>query len=68
MTFRALQAACGGVSPSVLNNRLKLLEEKRLAGKRETGGYGLTEQGEALIELQRPLAHWARGWQESLRS
>ncbi len=65
LTFRALQQACGGLSPSVLNGRLKLLEEKQLLEKAE-GGYGLTGLGEELMLLQQPLADWAQGWQRSL--
>ncbi len=30
LTFRALQDACGGVSPTVLNDRLRELRESRL--------------------------------------
>ena len=65
LTFRALQAACGGLSPSVLNKRLQLLDETRLVEK--TGaGYALTGQGESLMEVQKPLAAWAVKWQKSL--
>ncbi len=65
LTFRALQSACGGLSPSVLNNRLKLLEQSRLVDRKESG-YGLTKQGVSLMEVQKPLAQWARRWQRSL--
>lgn len=65
LTFRALQAACGGLSPSVLNNRLKLLEESGLVTKDE--GYTLTRHGESLMELHRPLADWAVRWHRSLK-
>ena len=65
LTFRALQAACGGLSPSVLNHRLKLLETSRLV-ERQAGGYGLTQQGLSLMDVQKPLAQWAQRWQRSL--
>lgn len=65
LTFRALQAACGGLSPSVLNHRLKLLEASRLVARQESG-YGLTDQGRSLMEVQKPLAQWAQRWQRSL--
>ncbi|MDJ0877388.1 MAG: helix-turn-helix domain-containing protein [Halieaceae bacterium] len=65
LTFRALQAACGGLSPSVLNHRLKLLETSRLV-ERQQSGYGLTDQGQSLMEVQKPLAQWAQRWQRSL--
>ena len=66
LTFRALQAACGGLSPSVLNNRLKLLEQAGLVERQESG-YGLTDQGLSLMEVQKPLAQWAKRWQRSLQ-
>ena len=67
LNFRDLQAACGGLSPSVLNKRLQLLTEKRLLSRQEPSGYGLTRQGEQLMELQHPLARWAQTWQRSLQ-
>ena len=33
-TFRALQEACGGMSPTVLNERLRELRESGLLGRR----------------------------------
>ena len=65
LTFRALQAACGGLSPSVLNDRLRLLEQAQLITK-EDAGYALTKQGVSLMEVQKPLAQWAQRWQRSL--
>ena len=65
LTFRALQAACGGLSPSVLNDRLRLLEQAQLITK-EHAGYALTKQGVSLMEVQKPLAQWAQRWQRSL--
>lgn len=65
LTFRSLQAACGGLSPSVLNNRLKLLDETRLV-ETSAEGYRLTDQGDSLMEVQKPLAAWAVAWQASL--
>ena len=60
LTFRALQAACDGLSPSVLNNRLKLLEATLILETREPNGYGLTRWGESLLEIQAPLGKWAK--------
>lgn len=65
LTFRALQAASGGLSPSVLNDRLRLLEQAKLVAK-EDAGYGLTKQGQSLMEVQKPLAQWAQRWQRTL--
>ena len=61
LTFRALRDASGGLSPSVLNARLK---ELRDAGIVELGdaGYALTSHGRALGELLLPLDSWARRW------
>jgi DNA-binding HxlR family transcriptional regulator len=63
LTFRALQEACGGVSPTVLNERLResgLLESARAAG------YGLTARGRELIEQFRPLVAWSARWAAAL--
>ncbi|MCA9673724.1 MAG: helix-turn-helix transcriptional regulator [Kofleriaceae bacterium] len=61
LTFRALQAACGGVSPSVLAARLRELTELRLV---ELGddGYRLTDEGRSLEAVLRPLDAWATRW------
>jgi DNA-binding HxlR family transcriptional regulator len=60
MTFRALQAAAA-TNPGVLNTRLK---ELRAAGlvTHVAGGYGLSEQGEALLRLILPIHAWAEAW------
>lgn len=60
MTFRGLQDACDGVSPTVLNRRLA---ELRDAGVVEhDGGYRLTERGQALFDALLPLNAWAEDW------
>jgi len=60
-TFRSLQARCGGVSPTVLNTRLKVLRE---AGLVESGpaGYRMTPEGRALGQHLVALDAWAQGW------
>ncbi len=60
-TFRGLQARCGGVSPTVLNTRLKALRE---AGLVEAGpdGYQMTSDGRALGQHLVTLDAWARDW------
>ena len=62
-SFRGLQARCGGISPTVLNSRLKALRE---AGLIETGpeGYALTGDGRALGQHLLVLDAWARDWAE----
>jgi DNA-binding HxlR family transcriptional regulator len=67
LTFRELQAACEGLSPTVLNNRLKLLQDAQITQKDATRGYGLTEMGEELLEVYKPLNRWAIMWQANRR-
>ena len=57
-TFRELQERCGGVSSSVLTQRLR---ELRSAGIAEEGNV-LTPEGRRLLEAYEPLAAWARRW------
>lgn len=66
LTFRALLAA-SDTNPSVLNARLK---ELRAAGivAHSGEGYGLTEQGKALIAAIAPLSAWAAEWAAQLDS
>jgi DNA-binding HxlR family transcriptional regulator len=63
MTFRELQNACGKLSPTVLNNRLKLLRETEIAQKHKDNGYTLTRMGQKLLEVYKPLNEWAINWQ-----
>lgn len=62
LTFRALQAACGQVSPTVLNGRLKDLREAGLIQHEDQQGYVLTPEGKALLEALGPLLDWAENW------
>jgi DNA-binding HxlR family transcriptional regulator len=62
LTFRALQAACGNVSPSVLNDRLRELREAEILEHNEPEGYGPTALAEGLDEILIPLDNWAKGW------
>jgi DNA-binding HxlR family transcriptional regulator len=66
MTFRALRDACEDVSPTVLNTRLKELQDNRIVEKTDTG-YALTRSGERLSDPLMQLDRWAKGWaKESL--
>ena len=68
LTFRELQAACGDISSSVLNQRLA---ELRHAGAVETGqdgGFRLSDEGRRLIDVYAPLDAWARRWAERANS
>jgi DNA-binding HxlR family transcriptional regulator len=61
-SFRELQARCGDISSSVLNDRLRELREAGIVDGERTGGYLLTREGRALIEELAPLNNWAKRW------
>lgn len=67
LTFRGLQAACDDLSPSVLNDRLKRLEDALLVEKGSPGGYAMTDCGLELLKLYKPLNDWAVNWQKQLQ-
>jgi DNA-binding HxlR family transcriptional regulator len=58
LSFRALQDACGGISPSVLNTRLTELREAGIVEE----GYALTTEGVRLLDAFGPLDAWAKRW------
>jgi len=60
-SFRLLRASADGMSPSVLNTRLKELREARLVELAETG-YALTAEGRELVRHLKPLNRWADVW------
>ena len=62
LTFRALQDACGGLSPSVLQQRLNDLREAGLVLHDGSSGYGLTEAARSLQPILLTLNDWAEGW------
>ena len=64
LTFRAIQEACGGISPTVLNDRLKTLRVYGLV-ELTNAGYRLTEAGQELGARLKDLDHWAAGWAEA---
>lgn len=64
--FRGLQEACGGISPAVLNQRLRELREGRLVELYEGEGYGLSPLGRELLERFGPLVNWSERWAKSL--
>jgi DNA-binding HxlR family transcriptional regulator len=61
LTFRALQAACGDISPSVLQQRLKELSEAALVAH-DGNGYALTRMARKLQPLLLALNGWAEDW------
>ena len=58
-TFRDLQARCGDISSSVLNDRVRELRE---AGIVEAEEYALTKEGRDLLKALGPLDAWAKRW------
>jgi DNA-binding HxlR family transcriptional regulator len=66
LTFRALQGACDGVSPTVLNERLRELRLVKLVELAESAGYGLTPLGRELLALFLPLVEWSKRWARAL--
>jgi DNA-binding HxlR family transcriptional regulator len=63
LNFRQLQLRCGGVSSSVLNDRLAELRAADALAQTDEG-YRLTEEGVRLLELYPPLQAWADRWAE----
>jgi DNA-binding HxlR family transcriptional regulator len=61
LTFRELQARCGDISSSVLNDRLRELREAGIVVAAD-GGYALTGEGRRLLEALTPVDEWARRW------
>lgn len=66
LKFRALGHRCGGVSSSVLNQRIRELREAGIVDAAD-GGYALTGEGRELLELFGPLQDWARRWERRVR-
>jgi DNA-binding HxlR family transcriptional regulator len=66
LSFRGLQEACGGISPAVLNERLRDLRDGRLVELTEGEGFGLTALGRELLERFSPMVGWAERWAKSL--
>jgi len=67
LTFRALQAACGGLSPSVLQQRLAELAAARLVGHDGAEGYVLAPLARRLLPTLAALDAWAKDWAAALR-
>ena len=66
LRFRPLQEACGDISPSLLNRRIKELREAELV-ELSLEGYRLTALGSGLYRAFQPISDWANDWAESLR-
>lgn len=61
-TFRELRDRCGGVSPTVLNTRLRELRAAGIVELRDENGYQTTSHGEELMHALAPLNAWAASW------
>jgi DNA-binding HxlR family transcriptional regulator len=59
--FRELQGRCGGVSSSVLADRLTELREAGIVERAEDG-YRLSAQGAELAGVLMLMARWAADW------
>jgi DNA-binding HxlR family transcriptional regulator len=68
VSFRELQARCGDVSSSVLNQRLRELRAAEILTTGERGGYELTAEGHGLLRALRGLDGWAARWGERSES
>jgi DNA-binding HxlR family transcriptional regulator len=60
--FRALQQHCGGMSSSVLRDRLAELTGAELLETDSAGRYGLSPHGRTLLQALEPLSRWADEW------
>lgn len=60
LSFRALQAACDDVSPTVLNRRLAELRSADIVTRDD--GYRLSQRGHSLVTALAPLNDWAQSW------
>jgi len=61
LTFRALQDATGGISPSVLNARIGDLRTAMLIEQTDNG-YALSKLGFELLGKFLPLLAWSEKW------
>ncbi len=62
LPFRELQRRCDMASPNILTTRLRECIEVGIFEKLESGEYGLTRRGVALLELLSPLDDWSKAW------
>ena len=65
LTFRELQQQCDGISPTLLNTRLKELRAVSVVTK-ASHGYTLTQIGQELMVVIHPLGDWSFNWQKEL--
>jgi DNA-binding HxlR family transcriptional regulator/catechol 2,3-dioxygenase-like lactoylglutathione lyase family enzyme len=66
--FRALQGFCDDMSPSMLSQRLTLLQTTKLIRHTAEGAYGLTATGQELLRALAPVRDWADQWAAEVRA
>ena len=62
LTFRELREHCDGMSPTVLNQRLRELRDAEIVVLEDPVGYALSTPGRELLEALMPLQRWAEHW------
>ena len=68
MRFCELQDRLGGVNPSTLSSRLKMLEEEGMVRRDQISAipphveYSLTEMGHELESVIREVTRWSNNW------
>jgi DNA-binding HxlR family transcriptional regulator len=60
--FRELRERCDGVSPTVLNERLRELRDAGIVELAEDDGFRTTREGALLLAALAPLNEWAARW------
>jgi DNA-binding HxlR family transcriptional regulator len=58
-SFRALQERCGGISPTVLNQRLREIRAAGLVTRADGVGYSLTAEGREVLPALTEWERWA---------
>lgn len=66
LSFRELRERCDGMSPTVLNQRLREMRDAGIVELEEPGGYALTRPGNQLLEALLPLQRWSEHWQRRM--
>jgi DNA-binding HxlR family transcriptional regulator len=61
-SFRELQERCGGLSPTILNVRLRELRDAGIVELTEKTGFRTTSSGAKLLQALAPLDEWAKRW------
>ncbi len=64
--LRVIWELRAGLSPTVLNQRVRELRESGLLEPEGAAGYGLTPLGRELIEQVLPLVAWSARWAAAL--